>query len=101
MWVDGADDGSHVDQLGRDVAVDDPFEVGYPIPEVIDAFDGAFELAWGSAQIRKCLVERFVPEALFAGVVAPGQDKLPPADLLVGDGGHAVLLCLNPLEDAD
>ncbi|MBT2597840.1 hypothetical protein [Arthrobacter sp. ISL-72] len=45
MWVDGADDGSHVDQLGRDVAVDDRFEVGYPIPEVIDAFDGAFELA--------------------------------------------------------
>lgn len=72
MRVDGADDGSHIDQLGSDVAVDDGFQVGYPVPEVVYALNCPFEFAWCSAQVWKCFVECFVPEALFAGVVAPG-----------------------------
>jgi len=82
LWVDGADNGSHVDQLGWDVAVDDRFQMGYPVPQVINTLHRPFELAWCSAQVGERFVERFVPEALLAGVVAAGQDEAP------GSEGH-------------
>jgi hypothetical protein len=82
LWVDGPDDGARVDELGVDVAVDDWFQVGYPVAEVIDAFDCLFELSRGSAQVGKCLVKCFVPEKLLSCVVAPWQDEAP------GSEGH-------------
>ncbi|WP_354246736.1 hypothetical protein [Arthrobacter sp. UYEF20] len=69
-----------VRMLGWDVAIDDRFQMSYPVPQVIDAFDCAFELSRVPTQMGKCLAKSFVPEALFAGVVAPGQDESPSSE---------------------
>jgi hypothetical protein len=81
LWVDGADDGSHVDPLGSDIAVD-RCQMSYPVPSVIDTFNCPFELLGGSGQMWKCFAERFIPESLPAGVVVSRQDEAP------GSGGH-------------